>query len=78
MNKEIIGRLIADIHSIAEKHTVNEFNVAMYIYTRLGMFTFVNYVDDTDLEKINDEFKKHHTLFDEELNYQIDRILNKD
>lgn len=54
----------------------NNFNLAMYIYMRYGIRTFNDYKETGKIEKINKELKKHHTLFDEELNYEIDTILN--
>lgn len=54
----------------------NDFNLAMYMYVRYGICTFNDYKETGKIEKIYKELKKHHTLFGEELNYKIDRILN--
>lgn len=78
MNRENIEKLILDINSIAEKHTNDEFNVAMYIYMRIGMFNFINYINETELEQIDKEIQKHETLFNENLNYEIDKIVDEE
>lgn len=76
MNKEKLIELIKTIEQTSKKFTDDEFNIAMYLYIRYGNFTLKNYIDSSDLEKINKELKQRHTLFDEELNYKVDRILN--
>ncbi len=76
MDKEKIKELIETIEEKSQKYTNDEFILAVYLLIRYGKSTFENYIDSTDLDKIHKELKQRHTLFDEELNYIVDKILN--
>lgn len=76
MDEERIKEVMNHIENISNKCTNDEFNIAIYLYVRYGKSIFDNYIDSEDLDKINQELKRHTTLFDEELNYNIDKILN--
>lgn len=78
MARERIEKLINELDNISEKHTDNEFNIAVYIYCRCGIFTFNNYINENDLEMIENEIKQHESIFNEDLNYKVTRILERE
>lgn len=76
MDKEKIKKLIEIVEEKSQKYTNDEFILAVYLLIRYGKSTFENYIDSTDLDKIHKELRTKSTIFDEELNYNIDIILN--
>lgn len=78
MEKKKIQNIIRELNDISTKYTNNEIIIAIYIWIRYGTTTFNNYIDETELNKIFEEIKNYTTIFDEQLNYNIDKILNKD
>ena len=78
MNKERIQKLINELNIVSEKYTDNEFNVAVYIYCRCGIFTFNNYINEDNLEMIENEIKQQESIFNGELNYKVTRILERE
>ncbi len=78
MEKKKIQNIIRKLNDISTKYTDNEMIIAIYIWIRYGTTTFNNYIDETELNKIFEEIKNNITIFDEQLNYRIDKILNVD
>ncbi len=78
MEKKKIQNIIRELNDISTKYTNNEIIIAIYIWIRYGTTTFNNYIDETELNKIFEEIKNYTTIFDEQLNYNIDKILNDD
>ncbi len=54
----------------------DELIIAIYIYYRYGLKTFNKEISGKKLNKIYDEIKKKETIFREDMNYKIDKILN--
>ena len=54
----------------------DELITAIYIYYRYGLKTFNKEISEKKLNKIYDEIKKKETIFREDMNYEIDKILN--
>lgn len=78
MEKKKIQNIIRKLNDISTKYTDNEMIIAIYIWIRYGINTFNNYIDEAKLNKIFEEIKNYTTIFDEQLNYNIDKILNDD
>lgn len=78
MEKKKIQNIIRELNDISTKYTDNEIIIAIYIWIRYGINTFNNYIDEAKLNKIFEEIKNYTTIFDEQLNYNIDKILNDD
>ena len=76
MDRDRIYEIIKELDNLSIKFSDNEVIIACYISIRYGTSNFENYIDNSDLDKIFKEISKCHTLFDDELNYKIDRILN--
>lgn len=76
MEIERIVKIIEGLDELSDKFSDNEVIIACYLSTRYGTHTCKYYIDNTDLEKIHKEISKSGTLFDEDLNYRIDKILN--
>ena len=76
MDRERIFEIIKELDKLSEKYSDNEIIIASYISIRYGTSNFENYIDSSDLDKVFKEISKCRTLFDEELNYKIDRISN--
>lgn len=54
----------------------DELITAIYIYYRYGLKTFNKEISEKKLNKIYDEIKEKETIFREDMNYEIDKILN--
>lgn len=54
----------------------DELITAICIYYRYGLKTFNKEISERKLNKIYDEIKKKETIFREDMNYEIDKILN--
>lgn len=54
----------------------DELITATYIYYRYGLKTFNKEISGKKLNKIYDEIKKKETIFREDMNHEIDKILN--
>lgn len=78
MEKKKIQNIIRELNDISTKYTDNEIIIAIYIWIRYGTTTFNNYIEEAKLNKIFKEIKNYTTIFDEQLDYNIDKILNKD
>lgn len=77
MEIDRVVRIVEELDELSNKFSDNEVIVACYLSIRYGTRTCKYYIDDTDLDKIYKTISKHHTLFDEHLNYKIDKILNE-
>lgn len=78
MDRNKIEKIINEIDNVYEKYNDDEFNLAFYIYVRLGKFEFENYICDDELIEMNKILKRHNTLFDEEINEEVATVLNDD
>lgn len=78
MERTKIQALITKFDDLSKNYSNEELYVAMYIYCRYGIRTFKYYIDETDIEAINKLITGKSTLFDEDLNYKIDKIINAD
>ena len=76
MDIERIIKIIEELDDLSNKFSDNEVIIACYLSIRYGTHTCKYYIDNTDLDKIHKEISKCRTLFDENLNYRIDKILN--
>ncbi len=76
MDRAKIEKIINEIDDISQKNYDDDFNLAVYIYVRLGKFEFDNYICDDELIEINKILKRHSTLFDEDINDEVRLILN--
>lgn len=78
MDRTKIEKIMNEIDNISQKNNDDDFNLAFYIYVKLGKFEFDNYICDDELEEINKILKRHSTLFDEEINDEVGLILNNE
>lgn len=76
MEIDRVIKIVDEINDLSDKFSDDELIVASYLLIRHGTSTCKYYIDDSDLEKIYKEIKKRETIFDEELNYNVDKILN--
>lgn len=76
MDIERIIKIIEELDDLSNKFSDNEVIIACYLSIRYGTHTCKYYIDNTDLDKIHKEISKRRTLFDKNLNYRIDKILN--
>lgn len=77
MEIERIIRIVEELDELSNKFSDNEVIIACYLSIRYGTKTCKYYIDDSDLDKIYKTISKYKTLFDEHLNYKIDKILNE-
>ena len=78
MDRKRIEKIINDLDNISQKNYNDDFNLAIYIYIRYGLWEFNNYICDDELEKINKILKQHSTIFNEDINDEVKMILNRD
>lgn len=78
INRNKIGKIINELDNISQKYNDDDFNLAVYLYARLGKFEFDNYISNDELIEINKILKKHNTVFNEDINEEITMILNND
>lgn len=76
MDREIIYEIMKELDKLSEKYSDNEVIISSYISIRYGTSNFENYFDSSELDKVFKEISKCRTIFDNDLNYRIDRILN--
>jgi len=76
MERDKIEKVINKLHNIAETSNDDDFNLALYIYVRYGIFEFDNYICDNELEEINQVLKRYSTIFNEDINDEVSMILN--
>ena len=76
MERDKIEKVINKLHNIAETSNDDDFNLALYIYVRYGIFEFDNYICDKELEEINQVLKRYSTIFNEDINDEVSIILN--
>ena len=77
MNRDRIKELMEKIEKVTTGYTNDEVNTAIYILIRLGIPTFNNDIDSIELDEIYMYLKKCNTMFDEELNEEVSRILSE-
>lgn len=78
MDRNKIAKIIGELDNISQKNYDEDFILALYIYSRYGVFEFNNYICDNELQEINKVLKQHDTIFDENLNDEVTIILDKD
>ena len=78
MDRKRIENIMNKLKDISDVSYDDEFNVAVYIFVRYGLFEFNNYISDNELEEINKVLKSHSTIFDEDVNDEVRMILNDD
>lgn len=76
MEIDRVIKIVDELNDLSNKFSDNELRVASYLLIRYGTATCRYYIDDSDLEQICKEIKERATIFDEELNYRVDKILN--
>lgn len=76
MDRVKIEKIMNELDNISQKNYDADFNLAVYLYVRYGMYEFDNYICDDELNEINKTLKRHSTLFDEEINEDVRIILN--
>ena len=76
MDRTRIEEIINELDNISEKNYDNDFILAIYIYIRYGLFQFNNYICNDELEEINKILKQRCTIFDEDINNEVQKILN--
>ena len=75
MDRKRIENIMNKLKDISDVSYDDEFNVAVYIFVRYGLFEFNNYICNDELEKINKVLKRNSTMFDENVNDEIRMIL---
>lgn len=78
MDRKRIEKIINDLDNMSQKNYNDDFNLAIYIYIRYGLFEFNNYICDDELKEINQVLKQRSTIFDEDINDEVKMILNRD
>lgn len=78
MDRKRIENIMNKLKDISDVSYDDEFDVAIYIFLRYGLFEFNNYICDDELEEINKVLKRHSTIFDEDVNDEVRMILNDD
>lgn len=76
MDRIKIKKIINELDNISEKNFDDDFNLAVYLYIRYGLYEFNNYICDDELEEINKILKRNDTLFNEDINDEVRLILN--
>lgn len=70
---KILIKLLENFETVFKN---DELITAIYIYYRYSLKTFNKEISEKKLNKIYDEIKKKETIFREDMNYKIDKILN--
>lgn len=78
MSKERTNKIIMQLNNLSNEFNNIDIIVASYIFIRYGINTFNNEINDKKINKIYEEINKRRTLFDAELNYKIDKVLNEE
>ena len=78
LTRKKVKTLISLYKIIEDFYGKDNFYVATYVYIRYGIKTFNKEIKSRQLKKINEELKQYKTLFDRDLSYRIDRILNEE
>ena len=76
MEIDRVIKIVDELNELSDKFSDDELRIVIYLLIRYGTTTCKYYIDDSDLEKICKEIKDRETIFDEELNYKVDKILN--
>lgn len=75
IDEEKYNKLMKELEKLSNQYDTKEFIVATYIINRYGLKLYENYIDSADIECILNELKKFNTIFNEEFNYKVDKIL---
>ena len=78
MERKRIENIMNKLKDISDVSYDDEFNVAVYIFVRYGLFEFNNYICDDELEQINKVLKRSDTMFNEDVNDEVRMILKDD
>ena len=78
MDRKRIENIMNKLKDISDVSYDDEFNVAVYIFVRYGLFEFNNYICDDELEQINKVLKRSDTMFSEDVNDEVRMILKDD
>lgn len=70
---KILIKLLENFETVFKN---DELITAIYIYYRYSLKTFNKEISEKKLNKIYDEIKKKETIFREDMNHEIDKILN--
>ena len=76
MEIDRVIKIVDELNELSNKFSDDELRIVTYLLIRYGTTTCKYYIDDSDLEEISKEIKNRETIFDEELNYKVDKILN--
>ena len=76
MKIDRVIKIVDELNDLSDKFSDDELRIATYLLIRYGTTTCKYYIDDSDLEEIYKEIKNRETIFDENLNYKVDKILN--
>lgn len=72
-------KVLLKLFDIMKNHYTEEaFFAAIYIYVRYGYKTFEKEIKSKKLKKISEVLKEQKILFDEDLAYRIDKILDEE
>lgn len=75
INRNKIDKIIDEFDKIAQKNSNEEFDLAMYMYIRYGFFQYYNYISNDELEEINKIIKKYDSIFNEDINMNVEFIV---
>ena len=76
MERKRIEKIINKLDDIYQTSYDDEFNVALYVFVRYGLFEFNNYICNNEINEINKILKRHSTIFNDEVNDEVSLILN--
>lgn len=73
MDRKKIEEIIEKLNDMNTNY--EDFEVALYIFARYGLHTFKYYIDDSELEEIKKIIKKSETLFNDNINEEVEKLL---
>ena len=78
MDRKRIENIMNKLKDIDDISYDDEFNIAVYIYFRYGIFEFNNYICENELIGINKILKRYNTILNEDINDEVSIILNEE
>lgn len=78
IDRKNVKTIIAMFDIIKQFFTEEVFLSAVFIYIRYGNKIFEKEKDSNKLNRIYEELQKQKILFDKDLEYRIDKILNEE
>lgn len=78
IDRKNVKTIIAMFDIIKQFFTEEAFLSAVFIYIRYGNKIFEKEIDGNKLNRIYEELQKQKILFDKDLEYRIDKILNEE